>query len=367
MITLEGKLHKRKTLGNLRKLHVSKDLIDFASSDYLGLARSPILANNIFKEYTTHQNRLNGFGSTGSRLLTGNTQYALDLEDRIAAFHGHEAGTLFGCGYMANVGLISTIAGSRDVILFDVQVHASMRDGLRLSKARGIPFRHNDLMHLEMRLKNCQGDGNRFICVESIYSTDGSQAPLKEIVQLAKKHNAHLIVDEAHAVGVYGPQGRGLVAEYGLTDSLFAQVVTFGKALGAYGAIVLGDCILKQSLINFATPYIYTTAPPLLSLMAIKCSYDLFPQMDEERLHIHRLIQLFGGVSITAIQSIKIPGNDNVRYAAQKMMEAGYDVRALMSPTVRQGHEVLRICLHAYNTEQEVESFKRLFDKDKGP
>lgn len=355
---LEERLLRRKRVGNLRQLHSVQNLIDFSSNDYLGLARCPTFASAVIEECSKHKGQLNGIGSTGSRLLTGNSHYAQDLENRIAAFHGYPAGVLFSCGYMANVGLLSTIGGSGDVIFFDAQVHASIHDGIRLGRAKAFPFRHNDLEHLESRLKNGSMLGERFICIESVYSTDGSKAPLLEICRLAREYDAHLIVDEAHAVGVCGPCGRGLVAEQNLSSHVFAQVATFGKALGAYGAIVLGSDTLKQALINFATPYIYTTALPFHSLAAIKCSYDLFPKLESERTHLRTLISLFlkasSNASETPIQSVPIKGNKAVKDMAQKLIRIGFDVRALMSPTVQQGCERLRICLHAFNTKNEL-------------
>ena len=355
---LENRLLKRTKLGNLRNLQTIQPSIDFSSNDYLGLARSPQLATSVFQEWQMHLSHLNGLGSTGSRLLTGNSLYAQELEEKIAKFHGYEAGLLFSCGYMANVGLLTAITNQESVIFYDAAVHASTHDGIRLSRAKAFPFRHNDLRSLESRLKSCPSQGDRFICIESIYSTDGSMAPLTEISQLAREYEAHLIVDEAHAVGACGPKGRGLVAEHNLTVDVFAQVTTFGKALGTYGAIVLGGSTLKQALINFATSYIYTTALPFQTLAAIKCSYDLFPKMDQERDHLQKLIQIFRAsypsYSMSHIQSVPIKGNEAVKHAAQAIVKQGFDVRQLMSPTVQIGHEVLRICLHAFNTDDEL-------------
>jgi 8-amino-7-oxononanoate synthase len=334
-------LNDRKKNGNLRELSLLENLIDFASNDYLGLARSPKLASLISSELSKHTQT----GSTGSRLLTGNSRYAEKLEDSIAAFHGFEAGLLFNCGYMANVGLLSTVASHMDCIFFDAHIHASTRDGITLSKAHSYPFRHNDSVHLENRLKNTKAN-RKFICIESVYSGDGSRAPLSEIYRLAKEYDAHLIVDEAHAVGICGHQGRGL------SSNVFSKTVTFGKALGTHGAIVLGSHTLKQALINFATPFIYTTALPFYSLAAIKCSYDLFPGMDRERNHIQKLAP-------SHIQSIPVKGAIAAKALAQKIRESGFDVRALLSPTVQRGKEVLRICLHAFNTENEL---KALFE-----
>lgn len=345
---LEIKLNKCKKLGHFRSLKLSKQLIDFSSNDYLGLARCPRLAQLIWQECQALP-----LGSSGSRLLTGNSFYAQALEERIAAFHGYEAGLLFNCGYMANVGLLSALADESSTILFDAHVHASFYDGMRLGRACAFPFRHQDVDHLEQRLKS-RRQGPCYICVESIYSMDGSQANLKDISRLAKQYQAHLIVDEAHATGVCGPEGRGLLAAYGLTNDVFAHVVTFGKAVGVHGAIVLGSRMLKEFLINFARPCLYTTALPFYALAAIKCAYDIFPQLEKERLHLRHLSGFFEGNSQTPIQPIFIKGNGAVQRASQLLAQKGFDVRALRSPTVQRGEERLRICLHTFNTEQEV-------------
>lgn len=357
---LDERLAKRQRVGNLRQLPPPfRDLIDFSSNDTLGMARSQDLMQAVLREWEQVSNlSISKLGSTGSRLLTGNSAYAEDLEHHIASFHGYQSGTLFSCGYMANAGLISTIACEKSIVIFDAQVHASVRDGIRLCRAACYPFRHNDLDHLEQRLKNSQESKERWIYIESLYSTEGSQAPLPEICDLANKYQARLIVDEAHAVGGYGPNGRGLVAAYNLSDQVFAQVVTFGKALGVHGAIVLGSATLKQALLNFSTPLIYTTALPLFSLAAIKCSYDVFPNMEEERRHLYNLIQQCRQANLsdseTHIQAVKIPGNKAVRQASQALANCGFDVKPLMSPTVSRGQESLRICLHAFNTEEQV-------------
>lgn len=357
-LTLEDRLLKRQKLGNLRALKIPPSLIDFSSNDYLGLARSPLLAMSVFQEWKMHLSPLNGLGSTGSRLLTGNSLYAQELEEKIAKFHGYEAALLFSCGYMANIGLLTAVTNPESVIFYDAAVHASTYDGIHLSHARAFPFRHNDLEHLEKRLRSRSTKGDCFICIESLYSTDGSMAPLAQISRLAREYEAHLIVDEAHAVGASGPEGRGLVAEHHLMDHVFAQVTTFGKALGTYGAVILGNHTLKQALINFATSCIYTTALPFQTLAAIKCSYELFPKMDSERNHLQQLIQIFRqstlGISMSHIQSIPLAGNKAAKHAAQQLLKQGFDIRPLLSPTVRRGHEVLRVCLHAFNSEKEL-------------
>jgi 8-amino-7-oxononanoate synthase len=352
----EAELAKRQRLGNRRHLLLYDARIDFASNDYLGLSRSPDLAATLLQEWDRYPSM--GLGSTGSRLLTGNSVYAEQLEETIANFHGYEAGLLFNCGYMANIGVLSAITGPDDCIIFDAHIHASTHDGIHLSRTRAFPFRHQDLEHLEHRLSRCSRKGAIWICVESIYSTDGSIAPLEEICQLASQYQAHLIVDEAHATGVWGPQGRGLIAEKGLTNHVFAHLITFGKALGTHGAIVLGTSILKEYLINFARSCIYTTALPFHLLAAIQSSYTLFPNLEQQRLELLQLIHqcqtLLPNASRTHIQSISIQGNTQVRQLAHQLMQEGFDVRPLMSPTVQQGYECLRICLHTFNTEHEL-------------
>lgn len=359
MLQLKEKLSKREAIGNLRQLHIRSHFIDFSSNDYLGLARSPILAESMIKECKHHSHELNRLGSTGSRLLTGNSYFAQDLENKIAMFHGYEAGLLFNCGYMANLGILSAIGAQGNTLFFDAGVHASILEGIRLSSAQAYPFRHNDLEHLEARLKVCSCQKEKFICIESIYSTDGSLAPLREICWMAKKYHAHVIVDEAHAVGLRGPHGRGMLAEYNLTSHVFAQMHTFGKALGTHGAIVLGSNLLRQTLVNFASSFIYTTALPFYTLAAIQCSYDLFPRLDYQRQQLLKLIRLFQesklSFSKTHIQSIPIKGVETIKKIAKKLVRLGFDIRPLLSPTVRRGCEVLRICLHAFNTEDELE------------
>lgn len=356
---MPSRLHERQAKGNFRVPHYIQGLVDFASSDYLGLARSNKLADRALLEWNNYKNNLSGFGATGSRLLTGHSSYVEKLEAQLATFHGYESATLFSCGYMANLGLLSAVAGPKDVIFYDAHLHASSHDGMRLSQAKIFPFRHNQVDHLEQRLKREQGHGKRFICVEAIYSTDGSVAPLKDFTSLANHYDALLIVDEAHAVGVCGPGGRGLSAQLQLMPMLYAQVTTFGKALGVYGAIVLGNRTLKQLLENFARSFIYTTALPLISLAAIKSSYELLPSLEDERNALRERIQQFkqfnAHASETQIQAIKICSNGAVKAASQKLAYQGYDVRALMSPTVQRGHECLRICLHAYNSKGEVD------------
>jgi len=355
---LKQKLDKRKKKGNLRELKTVSDLIDLTSNDYLGFAQSESLKKDILNECELLSGKYSctGFGSTGSRLLTGNHPYCEELEQSIAKFHGAESGLLFNTGYMANLGLISSTISPEDTILFDTHVHASIHDGIQKSKARSLPFRHQEANHLEDRLKKAKG--RVFVCVESIYSIDGTIAPLKEFGSLCEKYGAHLIVDEAHATGIIGKNGEGLVSHFEMQHQVFARVHTFGKALGVHGAIVLGNSILKEYLVNFSTPLIYTTSLPLHSLAAIRCAYHKLPAANEERIHLRTLQQYFyKDLSIRSpIISLPVKGNEKLRALSSELALQGFDVRPIMSPTVRKGSECLRLCLHAFNTMDEIKS-----------
>ncbi len=360
---LDQRLARRVQSGSARSLTCPSGLIDFCSNDYLGLARSPELRNRIHAELSQHSDER--IGATGSRLLTGNSRLVEELESRIAAFHHAERGLIFNSGYDANLGLLSAMLGPEDTLVYDEHVHASIHDGMRLGRARTYPFRHNDLDHLEGRLT--RASGRVFVAVESVYSMDGDFAPLGELAGLCGRYGCRMIVDEAHATGLFGKHGRGRVAECGCEALTFARIHTFGKALGCHGAVVVGSEALRTHLINFARPLIYSTALPLHSLLAIKCAYDLLPHREQAVTHLFELVDQFraqvckcNGVdfldSRSAIQGVVLPGNQRVRRMADTLQQAGFDVRPIMSPTVKRGRERLRICLHASNTPAEVTS-----------
>jgi 8-amino-7-oxononanoate synthase len=296
----------------------------------------------------------------GSRLLSGNYELIERAELEIAQFHQAEAGLIFNSGYDANIGLLSTVPQRGDTILYDFLSHASIRDGIRLSNAQSFSFEHNHLDDLEKKLNIATG--TVFIVTESVFSMDGDLADLVALVNIAEKYNAHLIIDEAHATGIIGSRGEGLVQSVGLSDRMFARVHTFGKALGCHGAIVLGSSTLKNYLINFARSFIYSTALPPIAIDAVQQSYRLFPAMNKERDHMLALIDFFTKSTIrfeklnstTPIQIIIIPGNDTVKQVALQLQAAGLDVRAILYPTVPKNSERLRIILHAFNTFEQV-------------
>ncbi len=358
---LEERLVQRKEEGALRALLDSRELIDFSSNDYLGFARSPVLRRMV--RATTERHSRLSLGSTGSRLIAGHSRLCEALEGEIAAFHRTESSLIFNSGYDANIGLFSSVPQRGDTVLYDQLAHASIRDGIRLGLARSFYFRHNDVAHLEERLKRAVG--NCFVAVESVYSMNGDLAPLPKIAQLVHEHGAHLIVDEAHATGVFGPEGRGCVVEASLENMVFARLHTFGKALGLHGAAVVGSRTLKHYLINFARSFIYTTFLPPHNLLAIQCAYGQLADSRDLIRQLHQKIQLFRRLarhafpcqlldSVSAIQGVVVPGNQEVHSLATRMQSNGFDLRAIRHPTVPAGTERLRICLHAFNSDEEI-------------
>ncbi|MCZ4223082.1 aminotransferase class I/II-fold pyridoxal phosphate-dependent enzyme [Pedobacter rhodius] len=355
-----NKLEVRNEDLSIRKLITSFPPVDFCSNDYLGFARSVELKKLIEEQLNLVKDYRNGSG--GSRLLSGNTAYVEETEQFIADFHQAESGLIFNSGYDANIGLLSCIPQRGDTIITDELIHASLIDGCRLSYATRYKFLHNNLADLEDKLKISKG--NIFVVIESVYSMDGDFAPLKEISLLCEKHGAALIVDEAHATGIFGEHGKGLVNYFNLENKVFARIVTFGKALGMHGAIVLGKKIVRDYLINFARSFIYTTAAPIHNIISVKCAYLLLKETDNTL--ILNKIKLFTNLinknsvnaldSQSAIQGVLFSSNAETKTAASNLQSKGFDVRAILSPTVPAGKERLRICLHSYNADEEIKS-----------
>lgn len=361
--SMQSALNKRTRLGHIRRLSQPIDAIDFCSNDYLGFSRSSCMHEDFLREWDSMYAEYHRLGSTGSRLLCGNTSYAEDLEKTIAQFHQAESALIFNSGYDANSGLLQTILTAESRVIYDLHVHASMHEGIKKSRATPLPFHHQDLEHLEKRLQHASKPA--FVCVEAIYSLDGKTAPLREICQLCEKYSARLIVDEAHSTGILGEHGEGLTCHLGLQDRVFARVHTFGKALGTQGAAVLGSSLLREYLINFCPTFIYTTSLPLFSLAAIRCAYRRLPIAKTERARLQELYHHFilkSNLSTPAhhfspIIPISIKGGNFAAKAfSQKLRLMGFDLRPILSPTVRRGNECLRMCLHAYNNTQEVEA-----------
>jgi 8-amino-7-oxononanoate synthase len=358
---LQQKLTERKEKNRLRELTYIKLPVDFCSNDYLGLARSAELNTAIEIE----TKRLTSFkhGATGSRLLSGNHPYTEATEHDIATFHSAAAALLFNSGYDANVGLLSAVPQRGDTIITDELIHASLIDGARLSHAERFRFKHNDLKDLEQKLKNAKGIC--YVVIESVYSMDGDTAPLTEICGLCQTYQANLIVDEAHAIGVFGDKGKGLVNQLGLEKDVFARIVTYGKALGTHGAAILGSTNLRSYLINFARSFVFTTALPLNQIIAIKCAYQMLAQNEYQKQLTEKIEYYNSLTSKTSLRSVKsnsciqtiLFDNDlSAKKSANFLQDKGFDVRAILSPTVPEGKERLRICLHLYNTHEEIKN-----------
>lgn len=353
-------LDQRKEAGTLRLLKPKAKGIDFYSNDYLGLARNKELQDLLLNKIIECPELLSG--STGSRLISGNSPEAEATEKYIADQHQYSSALLFPSGYNANLALFSTLPRRHDTIIVDEQIHRSVHDACRMSHAKKLKFRHNDVEHLEEILK--RQASSCYIAVESLYSMDGDMAPLKELVGLATKYNAGLIVDEAHAFGVFG---NGLVAENNLQNDVLATVITYGKALGAHGAVILSSVLLINYLINFASPFMYTTAAQDIQWMSIKTGYEFLKNKPFLSRKLQENIKIFRKQGIQSsssenspIQAVVLSDNQLLRGLHHALTEEGFLTYAVYSPTVKAGTERLRICLHSFNTEEEIIKLTRI-------
>ena len=363
--SVQQKLQLRQEQNALRTLLNPNNGIDFASNDYIGFAKN----ETIFHQ--THQflldNHIKENGATGSRLLSGNHVLYPETEEYIAKFHQADAALIFNSGYDANVGFFSSVPQRNDIILYDELCHASIRDGIQMSHAKAYKFGHNDFEELEKLIQKYTSESNEiYIATESVFSMDGDCPNLEQLTTLAEKYLAHLVIDEAHALGVFGSNGEGLIQSLGLQDKVFARIMTFGKGLGCHGAAILGSENLKSYLVNFARSFIYTTGLSPHSVATILQSYrSLFQEkqalqklqsniifFNQEKMRLG-LKPLFV-YSKSAIQCAILPGNENVKSIATQLQQNGFDVRPILSPTVPEGQERLRFCLHSYNSEAEI-------------
>lgn len=348
---LQEKIAGKKAEGLYRTLPHYHHLIDFSSNDYLGFAR----------DLSADEWAGGPSGATGSRLISGNSYLAENTEQMIAHFHGEESALIYNCGYMANLGLFSALAQKEELYIYDEYIHASVIDGMRLSMAGKTKFRHNDLADLEEKLKS--SSGRRYVAIESIYSMDGDLAPLREISTLCNRYGAALIVDEAHSTGICGDGGKGLVNELGLEGQMLARIHTYGKALGLHGAAILGPEILRSYLINHSRALIFTTALPPHNYLMLQKAYKALPAAPREKLM--QLIAYFGQkaahtayswkLNPSPIQALICPGNENAKALATALQYAGLAIKAILHPSVERGKERLRICLHSFNTEAEID------------
>lgn len=354
-------LIEREQNGLLRKLTNTFPEIDFCSNDYLGFSRLGLLRAKM--EGTGAETR--SFGATGSRLISGNTHFMEEAEKQIALFHHGKSALIFNSGYDANLGLLSSVAQRTDLILYDENVHASILDGVKLSSSTHYKFRHNDVEGLEeLIVRHHKNFENIFIVVESVYALDGDSAPLIEITEMmSTQKNVFLIVDEAHAIGVFGKQGRGLCNALNIEQKCFARVYTYGKAMGCQGAAVVGSEVLSNYLINFARSFIYTTALPEHSVDAILHAYQLLIETDQKDLLQKNIAYFYshsGNIrncvkSQSAIHSIMVGSSAEAARLEKEMVANNIHVRTIKTPTVRPGSERVRISIHSYNTKEEID------------
>ena len=354
-------LNDRASSGLLRELPIEKQMIDFASNDYLGLARNAVFQQSLLELATNNPALMTG--STGSRLITGNSRLQEGVEAFLSERYAVEAALLFPSGYTANLSLLSVLPQRGDTVIVDELIHRSVHDGCLMNQANKWKFRHQDLNHLEELLKRAKGQ--IWVVVESVYSMDGDIAPLKELAELAEAYAAHLIVDEAHAVGVFGD---GLVQEYGLQSQVFATVLTYGKAMGLHGAAILGSEALKSYLINYASPFIYSTAMPDLMALSIRAGYEFLDRNTHLRQELQNRIacfesEMFAKFSkslLTPIQPVIISDLNKLTTLSNQAKEQGLHVYAVLPPTVPEGTSRLRISIHQHNTEEEIKQLIQL-------
>jgi 8-amino-7-oxononanoate synthase len=347
-----------------------REVINFSSNNYLGLANHPALAEAAKKAIDLY-----GCGSGASRLISGNMALHEELESRLAAFKGTEAALVFNSGFQANTGILSTLTGEGDVIFSDALNHASVIDGCRLSRAKTFVYAHGDLDRLESALKQAGGARRRLIVTETIFSMDGDEAPLAGIVDLAEEYGAMVMVDEAHATGVFGPNGAGVVAKLGLGDRVAVQMGTLGKALGGFGAYVAGSRALRELLINRCRSFIYTTSlPPAVTAMAI-AAIDLVEREAERREALWRNCQalkeglsglgFFLAESQSPILPLVIGDPALCMKFSERLLDHGVFAQGIRPPTVPPGTSRLRITVMATHTREQLDRALKAFEEAK--
>ena len=346
---LQQKLDSRKNEGALRYLGMSEEYIDFSSNDYLGFARSSTIFDNTYHYLKENTSTANGAG--GSRLLTGNHKLYQTVEYTLSHFFKVENTLIFNSGYDANIGFFASVPQRGDVILYDEYVHASIRDGIAMSHAKGYKYHHNSITSLREKVEtlNFPKGANVYVVTESVFSMDGDSPDLETLCHFCRDHHLFLVVDD-----------------------VFAILVTFGKALGCHGAAVLGSNLLKNYLVNFARSLIYTTALPPHTLASVLCAVNYFnattepfEKLRQNILYFQYQIEHYGLKNLfipgnSAIYSAVIPGNSKVKELSSLMIHEGFEVKPILAPTVPEGKERLRFCIHGYNTKNEMEEVLKL-------
>jgi len=334
--------------------------LNFSSNDYLNLARHPDVVAKAAEAL-----RVAGSGATASRLVTGTLAWHEELEQKLARHKGYPCALLFGSGFLANVGTIPALMGKNDHIFADKLVHASIVDAVTLSRAKLYRFRHNDVEHLEQLLKKNVTSGRRLIVTESVFSMDGDLAPLQDIAHVAQRHGAMVMVDEAHATGVFGPKGSGIVRELGLEPLVNIALGTLSKAFGGYGGFVTCSKSVRAFLINHARSFIYSTAlpPPVVAaalgaLQVVEESSDLGAQLVNNATAFRNRLEEGGlntGNSASQIIPVMVGENSKTLAISQKLREHGIIGVAIRPPTVPQGTARIRLSVTLAHTREDLE------------
>ena len=362
--SLAAALAQVQSAGLLRQMRLPRG-IDLVSNDYLGLADHPYIKERMREAIGDLP-----AGAGGSRLLRGHHRVFEHLESRLAAFSGSEAALLFGSGYAANIGLLQAIVSEGDVIISDERNHASLIDGIRLTKAHAIVYPHQDLNAVQAALQ-APRKRRAIVVTESVFSMDGDLAPLAEMATLADRYDALLVVDEAHATGLYGSRGSGRVEELGLRDHVTATMHTGGKSLGSGGAWVAGSSVLRDVLVNKSRTFIFSTAPLPVLAAALDAGLDVVQREPERRVEVHRKAVMVrqalaasnihpGGTSPIIPIIAGRSGSNNAALALQSGLQAaGLDVRAIRPPSVAPGSARLRVTIRYPIKDEDLLRFVR--------
>lgn len=366
-------LHALKEDDRLRRLKPRAG-IDFVSNDYLALASAPRMKKAVSAAIEAGT----PIGAGGSRLLRGNCEEHERLEAEAAQFFRAEAALFFGGGYVANFSVLTTLPQRGDLLVLDALVHASIREGARAGRADFRICAHNDPQSVESTIRDWRtqgGMGRVWIVVESLYSMDGDFAPLEDLIVIAERHEAFLMVDEAHATGVYGEQGRGLAASYEGRENLVI-IHTCGKALGAAGALVTASTAMRDFMVNRCRPFIFATAPSPLMAVAVREALLILQQEPERQQRLaelvaftHREIGVRGGRNASVSQIVPYIVGDNARAMrlASRLQARGFDIRGIRPPTVPAGTARLRISLTLNVVEDDVRAMlDALFEETHG-
>lgn len=345
-----------------------REVLNFSSNNYLGLADHPALREAAKAAIDRY-----GCGSVASRLISGNMTLHEELEDKIASLKGIEAALVFNSGFQANIGIIPALAGEGDVIFSDALNHASIIDGCRLSRAKVVVYPHFDVDRLESDLKAAHSSRRKLIITETLFSMDGDEAPLDRIVDLAARQGAMVMVDEAHATGVFGPNGAGVVAKLGLTQRVPVQMGTLGKALGGFGAYVAGSRALRELLINRCRSFIFTTSLPPAVLATAIAAIDLLYKEPQRRLALwHNCRAMREGLknlrfslrqSESQILPLIIGDAETCMAFSERLLQEGVFVQGIRPPTVPEGTSRLRITLMATHTHEHLHRALKAFEE----